>query len=34
VFDPRGKIRLVLRHEQSAQECAQDLRQILQTASA
>lgn len=34
VFDPKGKIRLVLRHEQSAEECAQDLRQILQTASA
>lgn len=34
VFDPKGKIRLVLRHEQSAQECAQDLRQILGTASA
>ena len=30
VFDPRGKIRLVLRHEQSAQECADDLRKILQ----
>lgn len=34
VFDPKGKIRLVLRHEQSAQECAQDLRQILGSASA
>jgi protein SCO1/2 len=34
VFDPKGKIRLVLRHEQGAEECAQDLRQILKTASA
>jgi protein SCO1/2 len=33
VFDPEGKIRLVLRHEQSAQECAQDLRQILKTSA-
>ncbi|WP_295981068.1 SCO family protein [uncultured Variovorax sp.] len=30
VFDPKGKIRIVLRHEQSAQECADDLRRILQ----
>lgn len=30
VFDPKGKIRVVLRHEQSAQECAEDLRRILQ----
>lgn len=29
VFDPSGKIRLVLRHEQSAQECADDLRKVL-----
>jgi protein SCO1/2 len=29
VFDPAGKIRLALRHEQSAQECAEDLRKIL-----
>ncbi|QNK69531.1 SCO family protein [Variovorax sp. PAMC26660] len=33
VFDPKGKIRLVLRHEQSAEECAQDLRQILKTSA-
>ncbi|NVM87332.1 protein SCO1/2 [Variovorax sp. SG517] len=30
VFDPKGKIRIVLRHEQSAQECADDLHRILQ----
>nr|WP_311224284.1 MULTISPECIES: SCO family protein [unclassified Acidovorax] len=29
VFDPEGKPRLVLRHEQSAKECAEDLRQLL-----
>jgi len=29
VFDPAGKIRLALRHEQGAQECAEDLRKIL-----
>ncbi len=29
VFDPAGKLRLVLRHEQPAQDCAADLRQIL-----
>ncbi|MGJ7570632.1 SCO family protein [Variovorax sp. RB2P76] len=34
VFDPKGKIRLVLRHEQSAEECAQDLRQILAATAA
>ncbi len=34
VFDPRGKIRIVLRHEQSAEECAQDLRQVFKTTSA
>ncbi len=28
VFDPKGKIRLVLRHEQSAEECAQDLARL------
>jgi len=32
VFDPKGKIRIVLRHEQGAQECADDLRTILQSA--
>jgi protein SCO1/2 len=32
VFDPLGKPRLVLRHEQSAQECADDLRQLLHSA--
>jgi protein SCO1 len=34
VFDPTGKVRLVLRHEQSADECAQDLRRILESNSA
>lgn len=34
VFDPKGKIRLVLRHEQGAQECVQDLRQILGKAAS
>ncbi len=34
VFDPEGKIRLVLRHEQGAQECAEDLRKILVKTSA
>jgi protein SCO1/2 len=34
VFDPKGKIRLVLRHEQGAQECAEDLRKILLKTSA
>ncbi len=29
VFDPAGKLRLVLKHEQTAQDCAADLRQIL-----
>ena len=29
VFDPNGKLRLVLRHDQSAQDYAADLRQIL-----
>lgn len=28
-FDPRGQIRLAIRHAQSAQDCADDLRQIL-----
>ena len=32
VFGPTGKLRVVLRHEQSAQECASDIRQILHTA--
>lgn len=31
VFDPAGKLRLVLRHEQSAEDYAADLRQILQS---
>ena len=34
VFDPEGKIRLVLRHEQGAQECAEDLRKILGKTTA
>jgi protein SCO1/2 len=34
VFDPQGKIRLVLRHEQGAQECADDLRKILLKTTA
>lgn len=29
VYDPSGKLRLVLRHQQSAQEFAQDLRKLL-----
>jgi protein SCO1/2 len=32
VFDPAGALRLAWRHAQSAQECAQDLRQILHPA--
>lgn len=32
VFDPEGRLRLALRHEQGAQECAADLRQILGAA--
>jgi protein SCO1/2 len=33
VFDPEGKPRLVLRHEQSAKDCADDLRQLLQQSA-
>lgn len=33
VFDPQGKPRLVLRHEQSAKDCADDLRQLLQQSA-
>jgi protein SCO1/2 len=33
VYDPQGKVRLVLRHEQSAQECTEDLRTILRTTA-
>ncbi|MES2609664.1 MAG: SCO family protein [Pseudomonadota bacterium] len=33
VFDPLGKPRLVLRHEQSAKDCADDLRQLLQQSA-
>jgi protein SCO1/2 len=29
VFDPRGRVRLALRHEQSARDCADDIRTIL-----
>lgn len=32
VFDPLGKVRVVLRHEQSAQDCADDIRQVLHSA--
>ena len=32
VFSPTGKLRVVLRHEQSAQDCASDIRQILHAA--
>ena len=32
IYDPTGKLRLVMRHEQSAQEFADDLRQILHSA--
>lgn len=32
VFDAQGRNRLVLRHEQSAQECTEDLRQIFKSA--
>ncbi|MEN3275737.1 MAG: hypothetical protein V7631_1527 [Massilia sp.] len=31
-YDPQGKLRLKLSHEQSAQECADDLRKLLRTA--
>ncbi|MDQ0037644.1 protein SCO1/2 [Variovorax boronicumulans] len=33
VYDPQGQIRLVLRHEQGAPECAEDLRKILKTTA-
>jgi len=33
VYDPQGKVRLVLRHEQGAPECAEDLRKILKTTA-
>lgn len=29
VFDPKGRLRLALRHEQNAQECAADLKTLL-----
>ena len=29
IIDAQGKLRLALRHQQSAQECAQDLRTVL-----
>jgi protein SCO1/2 len=29
VFDPRGKLRLALRHEQTAEECLADMRQLV-----
>jgi protein SCO1/2 len=32
VYDPSGRLRLVLRHEQSTQEYADDLRQLLHSA--
>lgn len=32
VFDPAGRLRLVFRHEQTAADCADDLRQILSAA--
>ena len=32
VFDPEGRLRVAFRHEQDAQDCAADLRQILQAA--
>lgn len=33
VFDEKGAIRLALRHEQTAEQCAADLRTLLQTKS-
>jgi protein SCO1/2 len=30
VFDPQGRLRLALRHEQNAQDYAQDLQRLLQ----
>lgn len=32
VYDPQGGLRLALRHEQSAEECADDLRKLLNPA--
>lgn len=32
VYDPAGRLRLLLKHEQSAEDCADDLRQLLHTA--
>ncbi|GGC63787.1 SCO family protein [Undibacterium terreum] len=32
VFDAENRLRLALRHEQSAEQCAQDLRSLIQTA--
>lgn len=29
VFDPKGKLRLALRHDQSAQQCASDIKKML-----
>lgn len=29
VIDAKGKLRLALRHQQSAEECAQDLRTVI-----
>ncbi|MGD9946627.1 MAG: SCO family protein, partial [Burkholderiaceae bacterium] len=31
VIDPAGQLRLALRHESSAQECAADIRRLLST---
>jgi protein SCO1/2 len=33
VFDPQGRLRLVIRHDRMAQDLAADLRQLLQSAS-
>ncbi|GGX06820.1 hypothetical protein GCM10007242_10180 [Pigmentiphaga litoralis] len=32
VFDQKGKLRLALRHDQSAQECASDIKTLMATA--
>ena len=32
VFDQKGKLRLALRHDQSAQECASDIKTLMETA--
>ncbi|OJX23663.1 SCO family protein [Comamonas testosteroni] len=32
VYDPQGKLRLALRHEQPAQDCAEDIRKLLKPA--